>query len=119
VQKYEIFLPFSRYFFKLENPDVKLPKIIGFNDPDIIKGNHEDSYHIHMVRINSNFWINQLLLKNYLKIIIKQKKNENVKKSFAKIEWNNINEYAEAKSHCISKLLEEENESVKVFLNFY
>lgn len=107
VQKYEIYMPFRRYFFKLKNPDIQLPKIIGFNDPDINKGNHEDCFHIHMVKINSDFWINQLLFRNYLRENYKARKEyENVKKSLAKIEWNSINDYAEAKSDCISKILE-------------
>ena len=108
VQKYEIFLPFRKYFFKLEDPDVQLPKIIGFHNPDIDKGNHKDKFHIHMVKINSDFWIDQLLFRNYLRNNYKAKKEyENVKKSLAKKEWDNINEYAKAKSDCISKLLEE------------
>ena len=108
VQKYEIFMPFRRYFFKLENPDIKIPKIIGFNDPDINRGTHNDSFHIHMVKINSDFWVNQLKFRNYLRNNCRARKEyENVKKSLAKIEWNNINEYADAKSDCIAKLLEE------------
>ena len=108
VQKYEIYLPFRRYFFKLEDSDIQIPKIIGFHDPDIDKGNHNDRFHIHMVKINSDFWIDQLLFRNYLRNNNNAKKEyENVKKSLAKREWDNINEYAEAKSDCISKLLEE------------
>ena len=107
VQKYEICMPFRRYFFKLKNPDVQLPKIIGLNDPDIDKGNHEDSFHIHMVKINSDFWINQLLFRDYLRNNHKAKKEyENTKKSLAKIEWDSINDYADAKSDCITKILE-------------
>ena len=107
MQKYEIFMPFRRYFFKLKNPDIQLPKIIGFNDQDVNKGNHEDSFHIHMVKINSDFWINQLLFRNYLRNDYKAKKEyENVKKSLAKMEWDSVNDYAEAKSDFITKILE-------------
>ena len=107
VQKYEIIMPFRRYFFKLKNPDIQVPRIIGFDDPDINKGNHEDSFHIHMVKINSDFWINQLIFRNYLRNNLEAKKEyENVKKSLSNREWDSINEYAEAKSRCISKLLE-------------
>lgn len=107
VQKYEILLPFRRYFFKLKDPDVKMPKIIGFHDPDIDKGNHKDSFHIHMVKINSDFWIDQLRFRNYLRNNYEAKKEyENIKKSLAKREWDSINEYAETKSDCIAKLLE-------------
>ncbi len=108
VQKYEIFLPFRRYFFKLKNHDVKIPRVIGFDDPDIDKGTHEDFFHIHMVKIDSDFWIDQLIFRNYLRNNYKAKKEyENIKKSLAKMEWDSINEYAEAKSDCITKLLEE------------
>lgn len=108
VQKYEVYMPFRRYFFKLKNPDIQLPGIISFNDPDIDNGNHEDSFHIHMVKINSNFWMNQLLFRNYLINNYKARKEyENVKKTLAKMEWNSINDYAEAKSSCIAKILED------------
>ena len=107
VQKYEIYVPFRRYFFKLKDPEVQLPKIVGFNDEDIDKGNHEDRFHIHMVKINSDFWINQLLFRNYLrKNFIAKKKYENLKKSLAKREWDSINDYDDAKSDFITKTLE-------------
>lgn len=94
VQKYEIFIPFRRYFFKLKNPNIQLPQIIRFNDPDFNKGNHEDSFHIHMVKINSDFWINQLLFRDYIKENYEAKKEyENIKKFLAKKEWNSINDY--------------------------
>lgn len=107
VQKYEIYMPYRRYFFKLNDPEVQLPKIVGFNDEDIDKGNHEDNFHIHMVKINSDFWINQLLFRNYLRNNPKAKKDyENLKKSLVKREWNSINDYAEAKSDFINEILE-------------
>jgi GrpB-like predicted nucleotidyltransferase (UPF0157 family) len=65
-----------------------------------------------MVKINSDFWIDQLRFRNYLRNNCKAKKEyENVKKSLAKNEWDSINEYADAKSECISKLLEEGNDT--------
>ena len=107
VQKYEICMPFRRYFFKPKNPDIQFPKIIGFNDPDINKEN-KDSFHIHMVKINSDFWINHLLFRNYLRNNYKARKEyENTKKALAKMEWDSVNDYANAKSDCISKILED------------
>lgn len=107
VQKYEIYMPFRRYFFKLKNPNVQLSQIIGLNDPDMDNGNHEDSFHIHMVKINSDFWINQLLFRDYLRNNHKSRKEyENTKKFLAKMEWDSINSYADAKSDCIAKILE-------------
>jgi len=86
VQKYEIFLPFIRYFFKLDDPDVQIHNIIGFHDPDIDKRNHKDNFHIHMVKINSDFWIDQLRFRNYLRNNCKAKKEyENVKKSLQRM----------------------------------
>jgi GrpB-like predicted nucleotidyltransferase (UPF0157 family) len=38
---------------------------------------------------------------------MQKKEYENVKKSLAQREWDNINEYAEAKSDYIAKLLEQ------------
>ena len=113
VQKYEIYMPYRRYFFKLKDPEVQLPKIVGFNDEDIDKGNHEDRFHIHMVKINSDFWINQLLFRNYLRNNNEAKKDyENVKKSLAKREWDSINDYAEAKSDFINEILEKAKKEI-------
>jgi len=107
VQKYELCMPFRRYFFKLKNPEVPLPNIIGFQDSDIDMGNHEDNFHIHMVKINSDFWIDQLLFRNYLRENHNARKEyESVKESLAKRDWNSINDYAEAKSDYIAKILE-------------
>lgn len=107
VQKYEIYMPFRRYFFKLKDPEVQLPEIIGFDDEDIDKENHEDRFHIHLVKINSDFWINQLLFRNYLRNNHEAKDEyENLKKSLAKREWDSVNDYAEAKSEVITKILE-------------
>ena len=89
MEKYEIFLPFRRYFFKLKNPDIILPQIIGFDDPDINKGNHEDCFHIYMVKINSDFWINQLVFRNYLRNNYKQEKNMKMLKNPLQ-NWNGI-----------------------------
>ena len=113
VQKYEIYMPFRRYFFKLKNPDIQLPKIIGFNDPDLNKGNHEDIFHIHIVKINSDFWKNQILFRNYLQENYKAKKEyEKIKLYLAKIEWDSVNDYADAKSDFITKILEKANKGI-------
>lgn len=43
---------------------------------------------------------------------MKQKEYENVKKYLAKMEWDSVNDYADAKSDCIAKILEY---AVKIF----
>jgi GrpB-like predicted nucleotidyltransferase (UPF0157 family) len=61
-----------------------------------------------MVKINSDFWINHLLFRNYLRNNYKARKEyENTKKALAKMEWDSVNDYANAKSDCISKILED------------
>ena len=111
VQKYEICMPFRRYFFKPKSLDIQFPKIIGFNDPDVNNEN-KDSFHIHMVEINSDFWIKHLLFRNYLRNNYKARKEyENTKKALAKMEWDSVNDYANAKSDCISKILEKAKNS--------
>lgn len=113
IQKYEIYMPFRRYFFKLNDPEVRLPKIIGFNDEDIDKGNHEDSFHIHIVQINSDFWINQLLFRNYLQNNNKSKKDyEDLKKDLTKREWDSVNDYTDAKSDFINGILEKAKKEI-------
>jgi len=60
-----------------------------------------------MVKINSDFWIKHLLFRNYLRNNYKARKEyENTKKTLAKMEWDSVNDYANAKSDCISKILE-------------
>lgn len=100
-------MPHRRYFFKLKSPDIKLPTKIGFEDSDVNKGNHEDRFHIHMAKINSDFWRDQLLFRNYLREHSEARKEyESVKESLAKLEWDSINDYAEAKSDYVTAVLE-------------
>lgn len=114
VKKYENIMPFRRYFFKLADKKINTPQIIGFEE-DAEKydsGNYQHESHIHMVKINSDFWTNHLLFRDHL---LKNKNDRfeynKLKNSLARQEWNNVNEYTKAKSSFIIETLEKARRS--------
>jgi GrpB-like predicted nucleotidyltransferase (UPF0157 family) len=108
VKNYEKLLPLRRYFFKLADENIHMPKIIDFaDDPEKYdSGSYQHKFHIHMVKFNSDFWKDHLLFRNYLlknkdaRLEYNQLKNKLVLK-----EWVNINEYTMAKSFFIRETL--------------
>ncbi|HOI39173.1 MAG TPA: GrpB family protein [Methanobacterium sp.] len=109
VKNYEKIFPLRRYFFKLADENIDLPPIIDFSDdPEKYdSGSYKHKFHIHMVKLNSDFWKDHLLFRNYLL------KNEDARLEYNQLknklvltEWANINEYTKAKSFFIRKTLE-------------
>ncbi|CAN5627896.1 hypothetical protein BH18ACI1_BH18ACI1_21240 [soil metagenome] len=85
IKKYENEMPFRRFFVK----DLNGIRI----------------HQIHMVEINSEFWGRHLLFRDYLR------QNPNMankyaalKKQLAECEWEDVNEYADAKSEFIKSI---------------
>jgi len=85
IAKYEDVMPHRRYFKKMNNATA--------------------THHIHMVEIGSEFWERHILFRNYLR--------ENpdaamayasLKKSLAEREWQDGNQYADAKTEFIKKI---------------
>lgn len=85
IPEYEDVMPYRRFFKKIIDGKV--------------------THHLHMVSEGSEFWRRHLLFRDYLR------KNSDIadqyaslKKDLAKREWNDTNEYAEAKSEFIRKI---------------
>jgi len=82
IKKYEDEMPFRRYFMKNLN---------GIR-----------THQIHMVEINSEFWARHLLFRDYLRHNPDMvKKYAALKKQLAEREWEDVNEYADAKTEFI------------------
>jgi len=85
IKKYEDEMPFRRYFFK-----------------NIAGGR---THQIHMVEIGSEFWERHLLFRDYLRQnpeMVNQ--YAALKKQLAEREWEDVNEYADAKSEFIRSI---------------
>jgi GrpB-like predicted nucleotidyltransferase (UPF0157 family) len=85
IQKYEDEMPFRR-FFKKEQDKIR-------------------THNIHMVGIDSEFWERHILFRDYLR------QNPDIagqyaslKKELAGCEWDNVNEYADAKTEFIKEI---------------
>ena len=85
IKKYEDEMPFRRYFVKNSN---------GIR-----------THQIHMVEINSEFWGRHLLFRDYLRQNPEMvNKYAALKKQLAEREWEDVNEYADAKSEFIRSI---------------
>ena len=85
IKKYEDEMPFRRYFAKNLN---------GIR-----------THQIHMVEIGSEFWERHLLFRDYLRQNPEMvNKYAALKKQLAEREWEDVNEYADAKSEFIRSI---------------
>lgn len=103
VKKYESVIPERRFFIKPQkeiiiSKDLKLkPENISLNDRLI---------HLHIVKINSNFWHNHIIFRNLLKNNKQiRKEYESLKLELAKNEWAKSEDYASAKADFIEKVI--------------
>jgi GrpB-like predicted nucleotidyltransferase (UPF0157 family) len=66
------------------------------------------THHIHMVEINSDWWVDHLLFRDYLRADGDVRRAyEAHKRQLAEQEWETSNHYAEAKTGFILKMMEE------------
>lgn len=85
IQKYEAVMPFRRFFIKEQDG--------------------RRTHQIHMVGISSEFWERHVLFRDYLR------QNPNVAEQYASLkkelagrEWEDVNEYADAKTEFIREI---------------
>ena len=89
VKEFEQETPMRRYFRKSNAEGVR-------------------THHIHMVVINSDWWVNHLLFRDYLRANGDARRAyEAHKRQLAEREWNRGNDYAEAKTDFILKMMED------------
>ena len=92
ISKYEDVMPFRCYLKK------------------VAQG--KDTHHIHMVEIGGEFWERHLLFREHLREHPgSMKEYTTLKKKLAKEEWNNTNEYADAKTAFIKGVEQKARES--------
>lgn len=108
-RKYDTVMPHRRFFVKMHAAsDVSdLPTIVdqGMNLPE--RTYPLRAYQIHMVAVDSDFWTDHLLFRDYLRVdTVARNDYLNVKLRLAQRDWTNANEYSEAKSACILSILE-------------
>jgi GrpB-like predicted nucleotidyltransferase (UPF0157 family) len=89
IKKFEIEMPYRRY---------------------LTKGSPH-THHIHLVAIGSEFWMRHLLFRDYLRTDSGLRDEyAKLKKSLAELEWNDVNEYCDAKIAFIRKAEKEAEE---------
>ena len=85
LNQYEDVMPYRRFFIK---------QTAGIS-----------TFHIHMVQINSEFWNRHLAFRNYLRNNPTEKMEYYLlKKELAQRDWNDVNEYANAKTEFIKRI---------------
>jgi len=89
IQKYEAVMPFRRFFIKEQ---------MGLR-----------THQIHMVEIGTEFWDRLILFRDYLRqnadVVARY---ASLKRELAEREWNDVNEYADAKTEFVREI---ENEA--------
>lgn len=85
VSKFENVMPYRRFFTK--------------------ESGGKRTHHIHMVQLETEFWDRHLRFRDHLRSNIEDRnKYLKLKLSLAEKEWNNGNEYADAKSEFIKQI---------------
>ena len=89
VKTFETEIPHRRYFRKSDETGVR-------------------THHVHMVVINSDWWVDHLLFRDFLRADSNARRAyEAYKRKLAESEWNDSNDYAEAKTDFILKTMED------------
>jgi len=105
-KKYEDVLPHRRYFVKAANEqnDV-LPKILTSYDENFDRKEHPHLFHIHVVEINSDWWIRHLAFRDYLRTHNDARDSyANLKIELAQKEWEDKNDYTDAKTEFVKSI---------------
>ena len=99
IQYYEDELPFRRYFTRVNGlHGIHYATRPGFKDRKL----HFTTHHIHIVPLDSDWWPRHLFFRDYLRNHpAARKEYYRIKMELSKIEWNNRNDYTEAKSEFI------------------
>jgi GrpB-like predicted nucleotidyltransferase (UPF0157 family) len=88
IPRYEDVMPYRRYFTK---------RVDG-----------TDTHHIHMVALGSEFWERHLLFRDFLRgNPVRASEYAALKKKLAELEWNDTNQYADAKTTFIRSVEKE------------
>ncbi|OAS86601.1 GrpB family protein [Metabacillus litoralis] len=99
-------LPFRRFLIGLKTVNIEFPSVL--TKENFIEIPHgERKSHIHVVPINSDWWNDHLLFRDFLRnSVVDRQLYEKVKQELSLKNWENGNEYASAKTSCIQSILE-------------
>jgi GrpB-like predicted nucleotidyltransferase (UPF0157 family) len=106
LQLYDQQLPFRRFFIGMKPPFSGLHPYILTQDHFIEIPHNQRKSHIHVVPVQSQWWDDHLLFRDFLNDSIDDlREYEKVKMELSKREWKSGNEYAAAKTSCIQDIL--------------
>lgn len=95
IKKYEDEMPFRRYFVK--------------------NANGRRTHQIHMVEIGSEFWERHLLFRDYMRQNpAAADEYAALKKHLAEREWEDVNEYADAKTEFIKSIESKAQQAIRL-----
>jgi GrpB-like predicted nucleotidyltransferase (UPF0157 family) len=110
ISKYNKVMPFRRFFIKIKakNPLQKWKKKeIGLEDRMPLRQAYAHLFHIHVVQQDTNFYARHLAFRNHLrKDIGDRQAYEALKVHLAGLDWESVNDYAQAKSTFINGIME-------------
>jgi GrpB-like predicted nucleotidyltransferase (UPF0157 family) len=102
VSKYNDILPFRRFFIKIQavNPLQKFDKKeVGPADSMPLRSLHKHNFHIHVVHRNTLFYEKHIAFRNHLRTNEGDRlAYQNLKLHLAAMNWEDENDYAQAKS---------------------
>lgn len=102
---YDEALPFRRFFIGVKKEYVHLyPNVI--EKEEVYIPHEHRTAHIHTVPITHQWWEDHLLFRDHLRLNPNDRlMYEAVKQDLSKNEWKTGNEYADAKTECVLKIL--------------
>ena len=107
MPKYEDVMPFRRYILKGAFEGTGVPWKIEKETKLPSDFRYTVTHHIHMVEASGDFWKDHLLFRDYLRAHEQPRiAYELMKTHLAEKEWNDMNDYAQAKTGFIKSVLE-------------
>ncbi len=105
-KKYEDVLPDRRYFVKVENTkNENLPKILLAYEDNFDRKEHPHLFHIHIVELNSHWWVRHIAFRDYLRASNKARDDYySLKVKLAEKDWEDKNDYTDAKTNFIKSI---------------
>lgn len=105
-KKYEDTLPDRRLFCRIHNPEgITLPKILYTHEDKIDRTKYPSLFNIHCVEINTPWWKRHIAFRDYLRSHPEERERyQKLKEDLASKEWNDINDYAQAKTEFVKSI---------------
>jgi GrpB-like predicted nucleotidyltransferase (UPF0157 family) len=105
-KKYEDVLPDRRYFVRASNPNNDaLPEILLTYADKFDREKYPHLIHIHTVELNSHWWRRHIAFRDYLRANNNARDEYyNLKIDLAKREWEDKNDYTDAKTDFIKRI---------------